>query len=216
LIVLNKIKKVFGKIDKSLAVRCLACGLVVSMACSLCTFNSHYNNIKENVLRLHVLANSDSQKDQDLKLKVRDALLLASNEVFSDCKTSYEAMSVAKQNIKTFTDIAQKTVLENGYDYSVRVEIADTFFENRQYDDFTLPAGNYEALRVLIGSGEGKNWWCVMFPAVCLPAASERDSISCVLDDTETDMVKAPSRYVARFKVVEIYEKLRNKFSKYF
>ncbi len=214
--ILKNIKRGFKKIDKALALRCLACGFVISIACSLCTFNAHCDNIKQNVLRLHVLANSDQTYDQELKLKVRDALLVASDDIFADCKTSAEAATAAKDNITALTEIAQNVISENGYDYSVKVEVADTFFENRQYDDFTLPAGNYEALRVLIGEGKGKNWWCVMFPAVCLPAATENDNISCVLDDTETDMVKEPNRYVARFKIVELYEKVRNKFSKYF
>jgi stage II sporulation protein R len=89
-------------------------------------------------------------------------------------------------------------------------------FETRDYENFSLPAGTYEALRVIIGSGKGHNWWCVMFPAVCLPSASENQGFSGVLKEDTAEIVEQPTRYKARFKVVEVFEKTKFKLSKIF
>ena len=216
MIILKKITNILKSIDKTTAVKALACGTVMTMTLSICGFSAKYDNIRENVLRLHVLANSDSEEDQALKLKVRDAVLEISEGIFSGCTNEKEAAVAAGENIDLIAEVAQNAVLANGYSYPVTVEVADTWFNNRVYDDFTLPAGTYEALRIVIGSGEGHNWWCVMFPAVCIPAAVQANNISDVLDETETDMVEQPQNYVARFKVVELFEKAKVKLSGFF
>lgn len=211
------LKKIIKSVDRSAAVRAVACALVLMLTCSICGFDSKCGAIRENVLRLHILANSDSEEDQALKLRVRDALLTVSETVFADCKDEQQAAAAAAENIELFTAVAQAQVYENGYSYPVRVELADTWFETRDYERFTLPAGNYEALRVIIGEGEGHNWWCVMFPAVCLPVASgEAEDFSEVLKDDEADIVQKPERYKARFKIVEVFEKTRSKLARWF
>ena len=202
------------RIEWSVAVRAFAAGLVFAVLMSLCGFNLNYTNIRESVLRLHILANSDSYEDQALKLKVRDAVLEVSPEIFNGCLTEDEAVKAAKEKIELIKRTAEQVILDEGYYYPVTVEIAKTYFDERVYDDFTLPAGTYEAVRILIGNAEGKNWWCVMFPSVCVPAASKREDVSSVLNKNQNDMVKNPTKYKVRFKVVEVYEFLQNKLAK--
>ena len=125
------------------------------------------NNLSDAVFRLHVIANSDSVEDQDLKLKVRDSLLNYMNEICSDCSTKEEAISLAQKHQNEFQEIAEKTILDNGYNYSAKINIGNFYFPTKNYGDISLPAGFYDSLRVEIGESKGKNWWCVMFPSLC-------------------------------------------------
>ena len=119
------------------------------------------------VFRLHVIANSDSDEDQNLKLKVRDALLDYMNNICSDCSTKEEAITIATEHQSEFQKIAEQTIADNGFDYSVKININNFYFPTKNYGDISLPAGFYDALRVEIGQASGKNWWCVMFPSLC-------------------------------------------------
>lgn len=214
---MSLLKNLFKHIDRSAAIRAVACGLVLVLTLGICGFDAKCDTVRENVLRLHVLANSDSAEDQALKLKVRDALLNVSDNVFENCTSEKEAVASAKEALELFAQTAEQVIVENGYNYSVKVEVADTWFETRDYEDFSLPAGTYEALKVTIGEGKGKNWWCVMFPSICLPAASgESKDFSSVLEDDTAEIVEQPKRYKARFKVVEIFEKARKSISDLF
>lgn len=125
------------------------------------------SDLSEAVFRLHVIANSDSDEDQELKLKVRDKLLAYMNSICADCSTKEEAISIAQNHKEEFKKIAEETIKENGYNYSVQININNFYFPTKNYGDISLPAGFYDALRVEIGSGKGKNWWCVMFPSLC-------------------------------------------------
>lgn len=130
-------------------------------------FDNVESALSDNVLRLHVIANSNEEIDQNLKLKVRDEILKSADEIFIDNTD----ITVAKKNIKNNLDkiekIAQKTVVDNGYNYKVKVSFGQSDFPTKVYGNITLPAGSYEALKVEIGEAEGKNWWCVMFPPLC-------------------------------------------------
>ena len=125
------------------------------------------NNLSEAVFRLHVIANSDSEEDQKLKLKVRDSLLNYMNNICSNCSTKAEAISIVNKHQQEFQQIAENTISENGYDYPVKINIGNFYFPTKNYGDISLPAGFYDALRVEIGKAKGKNWWCVMFPSLC-------------------------------------------------
>lgn len=124
-------------------------------------------DISNSVFRLHVIANSDSDGDQNLKYMVRDSLLEYMNELCSNCSSKSEAISIAKENINNFKEIALKTIYENGFNYTVNINIGNFEFPTKNYGDISLPAGYYDALRVEIGSAQGQNWWCVMFPPLC-------------------------------------------------
>lgn len=124
-------------------------------------------DLSNSVFRLHVIANSDSDEDQSLKLKVRDNLLNYMNNICSDCSSKDEAINLAIEHEDEFQKIAEQTILESGYDYSVKININNFYFPTKNYGDISLPAGYYDALRVEIGEAAGKNWWCVMFPSLC-------------------------------------------------
>lgn len=202
---------VLKKIDKSIVLKAVACALVLSAALSLVGFDTACEEIRDNVLRLHIRANSDSAEDQELKLYVRDAVLQVSDEIFEGCQNESEAFAAANDKLDLLNEVAQNAVSEKGYDYPVSVSIGDAWFETREYESFTLPAGTYEAVRINIGSGSGKNWWCVMFPALCIPSASDND-VSDALGEKQEEIVSNSDKYVVRFKVVEIFERIRNKF----
>ncbi len=127
----------------------------------------------DEVLRLHILANSDSNEDQQLKYDLRDYILSNFGEVFSECTGFEDSVKVAKLYKSEIEKSANEFVRSKGYNYKVKCEVGKTYFTTRKYENYTLPAGEYTAVRLLIGNAEGKNWWCVMFPPLCLPAAGE-------------------------------------------
>ena len=132
--------------------------------------NIHTSNemdIKKEVIRFHVIANSDSPEDQELKLKVRDEILSEVGEKFGDSSSIEESRSIIEKNMKGIKHIAEEEIKRQGKDYGVRVILGKDTFPTKSYGKLTLPAGEYEALKVIIGEGRGKNWWCVMFPPLC-------------------------------------------------
>lgn len=176
------------------------------------SFEQDCKGIREEVLRLHVIANSDNTADQELKLKVRDAVLKSGEAVF----TGNEDIISAENKIATQKEIilrsAKETVADYGFDYDVKIELARAYFPTRVYDSVTLPAGYYRAVRVIIGEGKGKNWWCIMFPPLCLPAVTEKeDIISEYLTEKEMKIVTSEPRYEVRFWLVEKYYELKNR-----
>ena len=185
--------------------------LTIIFSGSLSSFEKDCKTVRSNVFRLHVIANSDSSEDQQLKLKVRDALLLQGKEVFSSGSTKENAEQAACKNLQSFLQTAEKTIRENGKDYSVCVSVGKSSFPTRTYENITLPAGEYDALRVVIGEGKGKNWWCVMFPPLCLPAAEKKQELSDVLSDGGQALVESEPKYEIRFWLIEKIEQLRKK-----
>lgn len=135
--------------------------------CAQSYSNAVSSELSNSVFRLHVLANSDSEEDQQLKLKVRDALLSYMNTLSSNCNTKEEAIQIATQHQNEFQTIAENVIVENGYNYPVQIKINNFYFPTKSYGDISLPAGYYDALRVEIGEAKGHNWWCVMFPPLC-------------------------------------------------
>lgn len=166
--------------------------------------------ISEEVFRLHILANSNSDEDQQLKLKVRDSVLSESAQLFENAGSLEETITICNANIDRFQKTAEKCIKSNGYDYPVKVYVDKEYFNTREYDTFTLPSGIYNALKIEIGEGSGRNWWCVMFPAICLSSATE-ENLDQYLSDEEMELVNSDSKYEVRFKIVEIYEKLKSK-----
>lgn len=125
------------------------------------------SNLSNAVFRLHILANSNTEIDQNLKFKVRDSLLEYMNSISSNCSTKQDAIKMVIENKNNFQKIAEKTIQENGFNYTVNINIGNFFFPTKNYGDISLPAGFYDALRVEIGESKGNNWWCVMFPSLC-------------------------------------------------
>lgn len=134
-------------------------------------FAQDCREIRESSLRLHILANSDSQEDQALKLKVRDRVLAQCGGLFSGTQNAGDAKAAAQAHLDEIVECAQGVLRENGCHDSVGAQVVNMYFETRVYDGFTMPAGDYDAVRITIGEAEGHNWWCVLFPPLCLPAA---------------------------------------------
>ncbi|MGN1418917.1 MAG: stage II sporulation protein R, partial [Acutalibacteraceae bacterium] len=152
---------------------------------STASFEKDCEGVRTSVLRLHVIANSDSQEDQALKLQVRDAILKKGRQIFGNSSTKQSAEKYIGEHTAELEEAAQAVIEENGYDYPVKVELGESYFPTKTYENVTLPAGTYDAVRVIIGSGEGKNWWCVMFPPLCLPAACGDTELSDVMNEDE-------------------------------
>ncbi len=190
----------------------LFCGLLIAVLLSITSFGASCGNIRKEVLRMHVIANSDSEADQAVKLQVRDAVLAAGKDLFDGTLTADETETVLESDKQVLQNAAETVLRENGFDYGVRVEIGKDFFSTRTYDgSVTLPAGEYEAVRVILGEGKGQNWWCVMFPPLCLPAAEADAELQNVLPENEVQITERNPRYEARFKIIEIFEKLAEK-----
>lgn len=188
-------------------------GLICAIVLSFSQFELRCNELRQGVLRLHIVANSDNDIDQNVKLAVRDEILKNSTDIFKGCNNVSDAVIAASANVEEIKEIANRVLKEQGLNYEANVSVGDKYFNTREYDDFTLPAGTYKSLIVDLGSGEGKNWWCVVFPCVCVPTASKAtlsDSVSVKAENT----AKNASKYEIRFKTVEIYEEFKKIFSK--
>ena len=176
------------------------------------SFENDCKGIREEVLRLHVIANSDEDYDQELKLKVRDAVLMSGEAIFSGSEDIISAESEIADKKDVILYSAVETIRNLGYDYDVKIELARSYFPTRTYDNLTLPAGYYKSVRIIIGEGKGKNWWCIMFPPLCLPSATKKDEIiSSFLSDEEMAVVTSDPDYEVRFWIVEKYYELKNK-----
>ncbi len=192
----------------------LIAAFLIAIIFSICGFAETCKDVRSDVLRLHVIANSDDEADQSLKLKVRDAVLHAGKNVFDGSVTRENAQKKIEEEKDALTEAALKTIKNNGFDYPVKISVTEEYFTTRTYDDkYTLPAGKYTAVRVVIGEGKGHNWWCVMFPPLCLPAAQKNTDVDLFLNNKEVKLIKNNPKYEPRFKIVELIEDLKNKFT---
>lgn len=170
------------------------------------------SEIYSDVLRLHVLANSDSKEDQALKLKVRDAILQASEPILRNCRTRDEAISAVQTHLSLLEAAARDAIAAEGRDDSVSITLSEEVYPTRSYESFCFPSGSYVSLRVLIGDAEGANWWCVLFPPMCLGAASESTTeealISVGLTGSQYRVITETDEpiYSVRFRILEVFE----------
>lgn len=168
--------------------------------------------LADRVVRLHILANSDSEEDQALKLQVRDRVLDRAAEILTESADRAAAERALRAALPELESLAADEIALRGYDYPVTAELADTAFPTREYDGFALPAGQYLALRLVIGAGEGHNWWCVVFPPLCTAVSSDLAQTAMAAGLTEDDVqliTESESGYVLKFKSIELWESLR-------
>lgn len=189
----------------------VAVALVAAVFVSSAGFGKACERVRGEVVRLHILANSDNEEDQRVKLLVRDALLERGGELFSGEVSKENAEKCLAENADSLKETALSVLRDNGFDYGVDIRLVEEYFTTRTYGDYTLPAGRYSAIKVLLGNAEGHNWWCVMFPPLCLPAASEKAEIDTVLGEDGAHLIESGSKYEIRFKIVEIIESLKEK-----
>lgn len=186
--------------------------------CAFSYVNAVSANISSSVFRLHVIANSDSAEDQNLKYLVRDALIDYMNSVSKNSNSKDEAISIAYQHKSDFYKIAKKVINDNGYDYNVNISIGNFAFPTKNYGDISLPAGYYDALKVEIGNASGQNWWCVMFPPLCFVDISTgivpEDSKETIKDSLHTEEYNlinnaqtADVRF--KFKLLEFFQNIK-------
>lgn len=190
--------------------------LAALFAFIICIFLSTYNldksceGIREGVLRLHVIAASDSKEDQQIKLELRDEILKKGAAVFSQSDTKEEAEEKISASITELENEAKSFLKSKNYPDEVTLNLEKSFFPTRKYNNFTLPAGTYDALKVVIGKGEGKNWWCIMFPALCLPAAEGKEAgFDGILTEDQLNII-TKEKYEVRLWLVEKWQEIKN------
>lgn len=171
------------------------------------------SDLADSVLRLHVLANSDSESDQALKLKVRDRVLAEAESILPEEISREEAEQMLQDNLFRLAAAGAEVVAQEGYDYPVSAELKETWFPTKEYEDFALPAGQYQALRIVIGEGEGQNWWCVVFPPLCLGSVSEsaqKTALEAGMGERQVALLTGESEgYIIKFKALEIWEQIK-------
>ena len=168
--------------------------------------------LAQKMIRLHVIANSDSDADQALKLEVRDKVLDFTTTVFQRSADMEDAQVRLREELTRIETIAQREIAAQGYDYPVTAQLTSAEFPLKEYDGFSLPAGEYMALRLVIGEGEGRNWWCVVYPPLCTAAAADmpQTAIQAGLTDDDVSLITGEDAgYVLRFRSVELWEQLR-------
>lgn len=180
-------------------------GLVLAIILCLCGCFVSSENISKNVLRLHILANSNSEQDQNLKLKVRNEILKNFN--FNNNNNLEESKEYVRNNLNKIEDVAKNTIKKEGFCYPVKAELKKTYFKTREYKNFSMPAGFYTAVRIEIGQAKGKNWWCVMVPSLCVPAANKEKAFK-TFSSQEEDLIKKGYKTEIRFKTIEILKNL--------
>ena len=185
----------------------LCVALILTMLFSVLPFEASCQEIRKDVFRLHILANSDTDKDQNLKLKVRDAVLEYTEKLYKNSNTKEEAEVLTSKNLQNIANVAKQVIVDNGYNYNVTCQIEDVYFNTRTYENVTMPSGTYRALQIKIGDAKGKNWWCVMYPSLCVGASTDYKALDDKLNDKEYDtLVNEKTQY--KFKIVEIYERI--------
>ncbi len=212
---MNLLKEINIKRDTLFLKMCLiAFCLIYSF--SFTSFVCGVEELKTDVVRLHILANSDSEADQAVKLQVRDALLKENTRLLKSGVNKKNARAYFDESKERLTYIAEKTLRENGFGYDVKITLNKEFFETRKYSTQVFPAGEYLSLKVILGKGEGHNWWCVMFPPMCVPSASEisvsENEASAYLSENSNRIINGGDKYIIKLKIVEIYEELKEFF----
>lgn len=179
---------------------------VLAVIYSVIPFQAECTKLPDDVFRLHIVANSDSDSDQAIKLKVRDKVLEYTSDIYCNAKSKQSAEALTAQNLSEIKRIAEKTLKDNGFNYTAKAEITNMYFDTRHYDDYTLPSGKYDALRITLGSGSGKNWWCVMYPSICISSSENADEKAKeIFDEGEYNIVKN-EKFEYKFKIVEFFE----------
>ena len=194
---------------------------LAALSLSLCLFSlaDSSDNLYTSVIRIHVLANSDEKDDQERKLLVRDRILSYAKETFSSLKTKEEAKEAVLEHMDAITNEEKMALAEAGCQDSVQITLGEEYYPTREYDALSLPAGNYLSLRVQIGKAQGQNWWCVLFPPLCINSAI--DTEDALLDagmskDNAKTVLKEGKKYEYRFKILEIWEETKKNWQSLF
>lgn len=185
-----------------------ACGFVLAVLLSFTGFSARCDALERNVLRLHIPANSDSAEDQSVKILVRDAVLEEAQEKIGNAEDFGTALAMVCTHLESIENAANAVLEAQGVPYRARAEVCDMWFPERVYETCRLPAGKYRTLRIALGAGTGQNWWCVVFPDLCVSGAGAVSD----LPEGAAGAVAGESGMEVRFKAVEIFARLREFF----
>ena len=184
--------------------------LIVILALG-CGAMQEEREIYDKTLRLHIPADSNNEADQAVKLKVRDAVLDLLEEPLSKCKTKEESAQIIQNMSDIISETANNVLTKNNFDYTATVTLTEEYYPRRSYEGFTLPAGTYTSLKIELGKAEGKNWWCVLFPQVCIGSAKPQETLAEVgftANQIRLLTEQEETEYVVKFKIVEILESI--------
>ncbi len=201
---METIKRIFKfkRIDKI-----LLSGFFLAVLFAFIGFSAQCEEISEKTLRMHVLANSDTEYDQRVKIYVKDELSLFAGELIEEATSIEEAQLILSQSMDEIQRLANMKLDEINVGYSATVSLENAYFPTREYETFTLPAGEYEALQVMLGEASGQNWWCVVYPSLCISSASdEYEDFS----KEEQEIIQSPDDFTVSFKVYEWYQNIKN------
>jgi stage II sporulation protein R len=194
----------------------LVCGLVIGVLW-LAGVVRDRNTLDHQIIRLHIVAASDSKEDQALKLQVRDAVNAYLSEDMADCNDVDEAYVLLSERLEEIRLVAQQVLDQAGAAYGVQVSLKQEEFDTRYYDTFALPAGVYDSLRIVIGQGQGHNWWCVVFPRLCLSTTTDDfvdTAVGSGFSDTLTDTIGNKKGYEVRFFILDCLGMIQNFFNR--
>ena len=194
---------------------------IYTIICAFSYVNAVSSNIQDSVFRLHVIANSDSSEDQSLKYIVRDKVLEYVNSISNNSSSKDEVIALVKENINQIQKVAEQTIYENGYNYSVKLNIGNFAFPTKTYGDISFPAGFYDAVKLEIGEAKGQNWWCVMFPPLCfvdvtsgIVPEDSKDTIKENLSQEEYNLLSKNTEDINfKFKIVEMFQNITIKLA---
>ncbi len=190
----------------------ISAAVILSIILSLFSFNAKCEELSNDIFRLHIIANSDSERDQELKLRVRDRILKNSGYMYKNCHSKADTIYVTQHELQSIVKTAEDELRSCGCSYKVKAEITNMYFNVREYGKYTIPSGCYDALRLTIGEGRGHNWWCVMYPSFCMGQCT--DTSESGLSDSEVELISDAEKYKVKFKIFEIYEDLVNYLEK--
>lgn len=181
-------------------------GLCIAIAVScFMDINTQAQTIREQTLRLHIIADDDSRSAQDIKIKVKDAVSSLCAEIYCPAENLCDALEITKENISYIEQVANHTLKENGADYSAVCTVENFYFDTTRYSNFTMPRGEYTALTIRLGKARGKNWWCVAYPSLCTGGSSKYE------EDSSNTFVETDD-FRLKFKAVELWEDFKNSF----
>ncbi|PKM74204.1 MAG: stage II sporulation protein R [Firmicutes bacterium HGW-Firmicutes-16] len=190
--------------------------LLVALCITLCTglfAKAEQGRLSGELIRLHVIANSDSTGDQSVKLKVRDNVLEVLTPMLDGATDVVEAESIIKNSLPQLCRVSETILMNNGKYYSAKAEICLETYPTRNYDGFALPAGEYISLKIILGEGIGHNWWCVVFPPLCMTSVEDEDTFTGLSNETEKLITTDGNQYRVKFRIIELYEELKQSFS---
>lgn len=194
----------------------LILSMFISMTADFTAFARECSDIREEVVRIHILANSNTREDQELKIKIRDCILEECSDLFVANGTKEQALETLSNHLNQIKLTAEQEMERLGYSYPIHVSLEKTYFTTRVYDTLTLPAGIYDALRIEIGQAAGHNWWCIAFPQMCLPAAEQKTPADQIFSEQQEEIMENSQKYEVKFAIIELFESIGQKISAIF